>query len=289
MADRYTANGDVFTPQRIGELIVDTIYDELAILGTPAVTPLNAEFGNGGNTVTFPVFNGITGGFSDLDPADTTGTQPDAVYADMDFETAAVVSKILDVGVKGCTIEDAFKNNQFNIVDAILEDVGNKASAMVDDYLITLANGTSLSHTVASSGKMSRSALIKAKVSQWKDMSRMGAILVVHSAVFADMMDEVKDVYNTPLNVGVNQTGNVALYNGHPVIVSDNCPVNSTDYTSFLLAPGAIGFDFHRELSYTAIRERGDRYIHEFVARYYGKLRRKNGKQLAIKIVSKAG
>lgn len=289
MADEYTANGEVFTPQRIGEIIVDTVYDELAILDTPAVTSLNASFANGGNTVTFPVFNGVQGNFSDLDTTDTTGVVPDATYADMDFETVDVTSKILDVGIKGCTLDDAFKNGQFNIVDAVLEDVSSKASDMIDNYLVGVATGSSLSYTVASSGNMSRSALIKAKTSKWGDMARMAAILVVHSAVFANMMDEVKDVYNGPLNQGVNQGGTVHVYNGHPVVVSDNCPVDgSSNYTSFLLAPGAIGFDFHREISYKVIEERGDKYIHEFVARYYAKLRRRKGKDLAIKIISKA-
>lgn len=288
MADRYTANGDVFTPQRVGEIIVDTVYDELALLDTPAVTSLNASFANGGNTVTFPVFKGVTGNFSDLDTTDTTGVVPDATYADMDFETVEVVSKILDVGIKGCTLDDAYRNGQFNIVDAVLEDVSAKASDMVDSYLVSVANASTLSYTVASSGKMSRTALIRAKTQKWGDMSRMAGILVVHSKVFGDMMDEVKDVYNGPLNAGVNQGGTIQVYNGHPVIVSDNCPTDGTNFTSLLLAPGAIGFDFHREISYKVLEERGDKYIHEFVARYFAKLRRRKGKELAIKIISTA-
>jgi hypothetical protein len=287
MADRYTAVGDVWTPERIGEVIVDTIYEELALFNTPAVTSLNATFSNGGNTVTFPVFNGVQGDFEDLDPEDTTGVQPDTTYSEMDFETVDVVSKILDVGIKGCTLDDAFKAGQFEIVDATLDDVAAKAENMIDKYLVTLANATSLSYTIPTSGTMNRTGVIKAKVTKWGDMSRLPAVFVCHSKVFGDIQDEVKDVYNAALNVGVNQGGTVQLYHGMPVYVSDNCPVAGSDYTSFVLGPGAIGFDFHRRLSYAVIRERGDKYVHEFVARYFGKLRRRKTRPLAIKIISK--
>lgn len=288
MADRYTANGDVFTPERIGETIYDAVYEQLAILDSPAVTELNATFTNGGNTATFPVFDGVQGDFEDLDATDTTGSQPDATYVEMNFETANVVSKILDVGIKGCTLDDAFNAGDFNIVDATLEDVGLKAAKTIDAYLVSLAGGTSLSYTIPSSGTMNRTGVIKAKTTKWGDMANMPAIFVCHSKVFGDIADEVKDVPHITTHASVNELGTVPRYFGMPVYVSDRCPVDgSSNYTSFILGAGAIGFTFHREMSYKVIAERGDRYIHEFVVRYFGKLRRRNGKEMAIKVISK--
>lgn len=287
MADHFIADGDVFLPERLSEVIFDAAYDQLAILNTPAVTDLNATFVNGGRQVTFPVFNGVDGDFEDLNATDTAATDPAITYADMTTETVDVTSKIIDIGMKGCTLEDAFKAGNFNIVDAVLEEVANKLAKMIDQYLVTLASATSLSydHSAVGGGLLSRTALIKAGL-QWGDMSAMPAILAVHSKPYGDVLDEVKD-YNVIGSSSVSLTGQVPVLMGRPLIISDRIDLTSTKYTNLLLAAGALGFSFHRELSYTVIRQVGDRYIHEFVVRYFGKLRRKNGRQLAVKLITK--
>jgi len=288
MSTRYTANGDVWKPEVVGPVIWDTVYNMLALLDSPAVSELGAKFINGGQQATFPIFQGVQGDFADLDPTDTTGAQPDVTYSKMSYETADVVSKIIDIGLNNTTLEDAYNAGDFGLVDATFEDVATKASRTVDQYLVTKVGTTSLSYTVASSGTMSRSAVIKAKTTKWGDMSRMPGIFLCHSKVYGDIQDEVKDVVNTYLNTSVNQAGTVQLYNGMPVVVSDACPVDgSSNYTSFILAPGAIGFSYVREMSYSVIQQLGDRNVHEFVLRYVSTLRRKNGKDLAIKIISK--
>lgn len=287
MTTRITANGDVWKPQVVGPVIWDTIYSMLALLDTAAVTDLGANFINGGNQATFPIFQGVQGDFADLDPNDTTGAVPDVTYSKMSYETADVTSKIIDIGLNNTTLEDAYNAGDFGLVDATFEDVATKASRMIDQSLISKANSSTLSYTVPTNGTMSRSAVIKAKTTKWGDMSRMPGIFVCHSKVYGDIQDEVKDVVNTYLNVSVNQGGTVQLYHGMPVVVSDACPVNSTDYTSFILAPGALGFSYKRDMSYQVIKQLGDRNVHEFVIRWVAALRRKNGKELAIKIVSK--
>jgi hypothetical protein len=293
MADHYIANGDVFIPEVIGELINDAVYDQLALLNTPAVTDLNATFTNGGNTVTFPVFNGVAGDFEDLDATDTAATDPTITYADMTFETVDVISKIIDVGIKGCTLDDAYKAGNFQIVDACLEEVANKAAKMIDAYLISLAAATDLDHNVSGTGDglLTRKAIIKAKTLKWGDMANMPSVLALHSAPYGDVVDEVKD-YNIygPGGVAVTEGMQIPRLLGSPIAVSDSITSTGSPavYSNLIVAAGGIGFQMHRNISYAVIRQVGDRYVHEFVVRYFGKLRRKNGKNLAIKLRTKA-
>lgn len=292
MADHFIANGDVFIPEVLGELINDAVYDQVALLNSPAVTDLGGTFSNGGNTITFPVFNGVEGDFEDLDATDTTATDPTINYADMTSETVDVVSKIIDIGIKGCTLEDAFKAGNFEIVDAVLEEVSNKTAKMVDRYLIGLAEGTDLESDISGTGGglLTRTAIIKAKTGKWGDMASMQSILALHSKPFGDVVDEVKD-YNIygPGGQSVTETMALPRLMGSPIAVSDQ--ISSTGspavYTNLIVAAAGIGFKFHRNISYAVIRQVGDRYVHEFVVRYYGKLRRKNGKKLSIKLKTK--
>jgi hypothetical protein len=287
MADHFIADGDVFLPERLSEVIFDMAYDQLAILNTPAVTELQATFTNGGRQVTFPVFNGLQGDFESLDHNDTAATDPTVNYADMTTETVDVVSKVIDIGMKGCTLEDAFKSGQFNLVDAVLEEVANKLTAMLDGYLVTLAEATDLEYDYSGvgTGLLSRKALIGAGL-KWGDRSQQPAVLAVHSKPYGDVLDEVKD-YNIIGSSSVSLTGQVPVLMGRPLIISDRISFSTPKYTNLLLAAGALGFSFHRQLSYTVIRQVGDRYIHEFVVRYFGKLRRRNGKNLAVKLLTK--
>ena len=287
--DRYTTmtEGSVeFTPERIGEVIYDTVYEQLALLQTPAVRPLAAQFNAGGNTVTFPVFEGVTGNFSTLDATDSTGLSPDVSYAEMTFETAPVQSKILDVGIKGTTLDDAYRGGQFAIVDAILEDVAAKAAKIVDSALITTAETTSLSKDVTgdTDKKPSRNNIIAAKA-KWGDRMNQPAVLVLHSAQFAYLLGEVKD-YNIYGSNVVTTAGTLPQVLGMPIVISDALTVDNLKYTGLIVAAGGLGFDFHRSLSYKVIEQTGDKNVHEFVMRFITKLFRRNGAHQAIKLIT---
>jgi hypothetical protein len=290
MTDRYTAlvSGSIdFNPEVIGDIIWDTTYAELGLFQSPAVRELQADFTNGGSTATFPVFQGLAGDFEALDCTDSTGANPTVTYAEMTYETKDVISKIIDVGIKGCTLDDAIKNRRFNIVDACLQEVAAKAMKVIDLALITEAETTTLIHTVAASGPITRSAVIKAKA-KWGDMLGQNSTLVLHSAQAATLLDEAKDVPMYNGNVWLpSATGQLPVVCGCPLVVSDNITKATNDYTGLLVANGGLGFKEIRMLDYKVIQQTGDKAVHEFVVRFVVKLYKRNGKLMAVKLVSR--
>jgi hypothetical protein len=158
---------------------------------------------------------------------------------------------------------------------------------VIDLALITEAETTTLTYTVPANGGVSRSAVIKAKA-KWGDMLGQNATLVLHSMQSAALLDEAKDVPLYSGNVWLpSATGQLPVVCGCPMVTSDNISVSSTDYTGLLVANGGLGFKEIRMLDYKVIQQTGDKAVHEFVVRFVVKLYKRNGKLMAVKLVSR--
>jgi hypothetical protein len=207
----------------------------------------------------------------------------------MTYEDKTVTRKILDVGMNGCALSDAYSAGNFNLVNAVLEQAGNAFAKLIDAGLITAAAGTDLEHDIssASTTTLNSTAVIAAKA-QWGDSMNEPAVLVCNSKCFADLLAENKAVQLYGAGVAMpGATGNLPIVMGMPVVVSDNIAVSSTKYTNLLVKVGGLAFSWKRAVDYKAINLVGDKTVHEFVAEWVGYLLRDNGKKSAVKLITK--
>lgn len=275
MPNAYTQPADVFKPQVLGEMIRAYLFNNVALIGSGHVGELSGAIWNaGGDTVTFRTFAGFSGG-SSATPVD--GTKIDSQKVTMSSYTKAVVNRMISIAVNKLSIEDVSQDT--DLFNEIFVQIGEQVRKDIDLALVTEAETTSLSHTVA--GTISYTATVAAKM-KWADKTQSAdPALIVHSKVYEDLLKlaEVSTYNNWGPNPTV-QTGAVPYFCGMPVFVSNNITtVTGTPNTfrNLILDRGSLQFGLKREVEAEIKTEPGTtmRYI-DVDYRYVTHLRQTN-------------
>ena len=242
-----TSLNDVIIPQVYSDYVVEKTAELSAFYqsGVAVADPVIAAKANGGgNFVNLPFFNDWSG--NDETITDTTDLPLNAVTAGD------------DVAVK------IFRGNALANVDIVtllaganpLQAVGNLAAsywarkeqaAMISVLQGAFTGPLASSHVLDITGlsgtanKLSAGAVLDAKQLLGDNADYLSAI-VMHSAKFTDLQKQQLITFVTPAGapVGFN------TYLGYRVIVDDMMPVSSGNYTSYILAQGAV---VHQELT----------------------------------------
>ena len=249
MTMEYTTISDVFVPEVVGPIVKTYVYDNLALLNSGLVKDIGdvVQWNRGGNTVTFPTYTGFTPG-SGSETLPVNGASVDSKNVSMDSVTENVVGKIIPLAFTNTMFEDVIQSVELQ--GKVIEQIGEEAANDIDETLVTEALTTTLSYSGTAGVPISYDTLSQAKMLWGDKVHRFRAGLVVHSAVYGNLirLGAVTEYQNWGADP-TTRTGAVPYFCGMPVYVSDN--VTSTDgvYNNLIIAEGSLEWAMKREVT----------------------------------------
>ncbi len=273
----YTRIGDVFVPQVLSAQIaaeMDTRTSALIRSGAVVQDSILAAAAgqNKGSKVTIPQYASFTSADkigNDTDPGANGTTGLLASNARTSFEVdVPMMRRVVNFDAMDLARAEANADplgdvaaqaaaqiiaNQDEIVinalagvladnDAAPTNTGTDAEHVADDMITDITNANT---TIEAKNKFSRGTLIDA-VAQWGDYGNQAAVIVMHSAVYYQLLKD-----DTTSFAREGDQGFVGTYMGVPIVLEDRATVIpavtsgtavSAKYTSYVLGAGAIGY-----------------------------------------------
>ncbi len=262
----YTRIGDVFVPQVLSQQIsaeMDTRSSALIRSGAVVNDSLMAATAaqNKGSKLTMPQYHSFTAADkvgNDTDPGSegTTGllTSNSRTSFEVDvpmlrrvvnfdaMDLARAEANADPLGDVAAQAADQIIANQDAIVISSLAGVLADNSNDSNDMLTDISNANT---TIAAKNKIQRSTVIDA-VAQWGDFGNQAAALVMHSAVYYQLLKDDTTSFRQE-----GEQGFVGSFMGIPVVLEDRATVIpavtsgtavSAKYTTYVLGAGAVGY-----------------------------------------------
>jgi hypothetical protein len=235
---------------KIADILIPDVWNEYGAVRTMELSALfqsgimaqvpGIQVPNGGATVNMPFFNDLTGDAEVLD--DGTPLTPGAIGTGQD------VAAVLGRGRAWGANDLAAVLSGADPVRAIQDLLATYWARQDQKELIAALNGAfaaaSMSGNVHDiSGGSGAAAVIDAEsfidaCYKLGDAQSAVTAVAMHSAVVAKLAKDDLIAYVRPSE----GSADVPMYQGKRVIVDDGMPVNTGVYTSYIFAPGAVGF-----------------------------------------------
>lgn len=233
-----TKTTDIIVPEVLSAMIAAQIPGQLAIAGTDRVVTLDNLQGKPGDRVKIPRWSAI-GEFDELTegvamtPVNLTATSEEATVKE--FGKSVEITELALLS----SYEDPLK--------ALAEQFARYAALAIDKELITTANTTTLSQSVASTITLNAILDAKALFSDAQD----DVMLVLHPKVATDLMKLSEFKTLTQIASDVITKGAVGTIYGMPVMISRfvTKTIGSPDtYTNLLIKRGALGLWYKKQM-----------------------------------------
>lgn len=256
-----TRLSDIFVPQPFTAEVIERTSEKTAFIQSGVMQPFDVPIG-AGKTIDLPFFQDLSGADNVL--SDTTDITLNKIDSSQD--TAAVLIRERSWG----STDLAAALGQRKPLDAILELVSNYWARRRQATAIQAVNGAlgsfveNTSDISALSGVASDAdgAAFVDATAKLGDHSDAVTDIAVHSSVEAslrkkDLIDFIRD-----------SDGNFVTrtFQGRQVHIDDGMPNSSGNFTSYLFAPGALGFaeeemEFANEMERFALKDGGSEAI----------------------------
>lgn len=270
MTTNITTINDVFAPQVIGPFVQNYLFAVPGLLNSGYVSEIGGvDWDSGGNTVTFPAFNGK------LEAVDLPLTQPD-VETDVagqkvtyGYTTEAVINRIIPFESTYSALEDALRRGPETLMNDVGLNVADAVRDSIESSLLTEAETTTLSASAATD-TITPSDIITTKALKWGDRLGRESALVMHSTAYASTLANGDILDASKFGAGAVQvSGSVGMLGGCPIFVSDkiNQAVSGL-YKNIIVARGMLGYAWKRNITSRRIELKNDRFRQEFTFRF---------------------
>lgn len=238
-----TKIADVIVPEVFNSYLINRTFErsELFQSGIVATVPgLSILAQNGGDTITMPFWNDLTGAEEIL--SDTVPLTPAKITAATDAAVLNARGKAW--GVHDLAVQLSGSDPMGAVGNLVIEYWNRRMQAQIISMLKGIfanagmaANRSDISGGTGDAGILSGPSFVDAA---FKLGDRYGGLTVmaVHSAALAHLVKGNLIVYSK------DSEGNLTIptYMGLRLIVDDGMPVEGGVYTSYLFGPGAIGY-----------------------------------------------
>lgn len=242
-----TAKSNVIIPEILVEAVKGQFAGMQCLFGSPAAAVKTGLPGDkrGGDKVKVPYF-GTIGEFEDV--AEGAALTPVNLTQSSEEATVERSGKAFEAGhwARLAAAEDPYTEAARQLVVAMRRKADSKliaaavAAGLPADHIKDVWNATTprkIDYDLVIDGRMA-----------FADEQDGISMVAIHSKVFGDLL-KLKDGEGRPLATDVNGAG-LGRFAGVPLLVSDRCPVDSTDpsnpkYTSILFKANALAFWFN--------------------------------------------